>query len=75
MIFEHRNAGGGRSYIYTENVDVAKFLRKELRQCGDYYDSRERRTVAWQFICPKERIPDLRLRVKALVKVSDTERS
>jgi hypothetical protein len=75
MIFEHWNINGGRSYIYTENVDVAKFLRKELGGCAPYYDSRERRTVGWQFVCPNERIPELKCRANTLAQSSNTEGS
>ena len=58
------DAGGSDSYVYTENWEFARELRKEFSKCGTYH--RTSSPCAWQFRVPKRLIGILNRRLKKL---------
>ena len=62
--FDSWDAGGSSCYLYTENWDFAKALKKEFGRCAVYL--RNTRAVAWQYRVPKRVI--LRLKRRGLTE-------
>ena len=64
--FDSWNAGGSDAYLYTENWDFAKELRKEFGHGGVYF--RNCRAMAWQFKVPNRLLPLLRKKLEMLIR-------
>ena len=54
-MFEFWDAGTRDVYLYTEDRDFAKELRKQLGRCAFY--ERKRKVFAWQLKVPGRLVP------------------
>jgi hypothetical protein len=57
-MLEHWSAGSGMSYLYTENKELMKRLRKDFGRCATYSDGK--RTTGWQFLIPTDKLPAIK---------------
>jgi hypothetical protein len=60
LIFEHWDAGGGSSYLYAADREIARKLKEQFPRFATY-DYRGT-VVGWQFTVPTRLIPFLRRR-------------
>jgi hypothetical protein len=56
-IFEHWRAGCGSFYLYTENPELRKVLRKNYGRCATYRKGRH--DVGWQFMIKSSELPQV----------------